>query len=67
MVGAGHCGPAGTSLSRRPVPHFRPQLATDNAFARWDRAHLHMFHLGGVEGLLVDRYWDDPAQQLPRR
>ena len=51
------------------VGQARPQLATatDDAFARWDRAHLHMFDLGGVAGLLIDRYWDDPAQQLPRR
>ncbi len=42
--------------------HSFAQLATaiDDAFARWDRAHLHMFDLGGVEGLLIDRYWDDP-------
>ncbi len=31
-----------------------------DTFARWDRAHLHMFDVGGVEGLLIDRYWDDP-------
>jgi len=42
--------------------HSFAQLATaiDDAFARWDRAHLHMFDLGGGEGLLIDRYWDDP-------
>jgi len=42
--------------------HSFAQLATaiDDAFARWDRAHLHMFDLGGVAGLLIDRYWDDP-------
>jgi hypothetical protein len=42
--------------------HSFAQLATaiDDAFARWDRAHLHMFDLGGGEGLLIDRCWDDP-------
>jgi len=47
--------------------HSFAQLATaiDDAFARWDRAHLHMFDLGGVEGLLIDRYWDEP--QPPQR
>ncbi len=42
--------------------HSFAQLATaiDDAFARWDRAHLHMFDLGGGAGLLIDRYWDDP-------
>jgi hypothetical protein len=42
--------------------HSFAHLATaiDDAFARWDRAHLHMFDLGDVEGLLIDRYWDDP-------
>ncbi|MDQ2737942.1 MAG: plasmid pRiA4b ORF-3 family protein [Actinomycetota bacterium] len=36
--------------------------ATDDAFARWDRAHLHMFDLGEPGGLLVDQYWDDPPE-----
>jgi len=42
--------------------HSFAHLATaiDDAFARWDRAHLHMFDLGDVGGLLIDRYWDDP-------
>lgn len=33
--------------------------AIDEAFARWDRSHLHMFDLGTGRGLLVDRYWED--------
>ncbi len=40
--------------------HSFAQPAIDDAFARWDRAHLHMFDLGDVESLLIDRYWDDP-------
>lgn len=45
--------------------HTFAQLATaiDDAFARWDRAHLHMFDLGEQGGLLIDRYWDDPPEQ----
>ncbi len=45
--------------------HTFAQLATaiDDAFARWDRAHLHMFELGKHGGLLVDRYWDDPPEE----
>lgn len=41
--------------------HSFAQLATaiDDAFARWDRGHLHMFDLGELGGLLVDRFWDD--------
>lgn len=34
--------------------------AIDAAFARWDRAHLHMFDLGDSDGLLIDQNWDDP-------
>src|SRR5207247_33403 len=37
--------------------------AIDDAFARWDRAHLHMFDLGEHGGLLIDRYWDDPPER----
>jgi len=46
--------------------HSFAQLATaiDDAFARWDRAHLHMFDLGGGEGLLIDRYWDASTPAL---
>jgi len=42
--------------------HSFAHLATaiDDAFARWDRAHLHMFDLGESGGLLIDQYWDDP-------
>lgn len=42
--------------------HSFADLATaiDEAFARWDRAHLHMFDLGESGGLLIDPYWDDP-------
>ena len=42
--------------------HSFAHLATaiDDAFARWDRAHLHTFDLGESGGLLIDRYWDDP-------
>lgn len=42
--------------------HSYAQLATaiDDAFARWDRSHLHMFDLSAPGGLLVDGYWDDP-------
>jgi hypothetical protein len=36
--------------------------AIDDAFSRWDRAHLHMFDLGESGGLLVDQYWDDPPE-----
>ncbi len=45
--------------------HTFAQLATaiDDAFARWDRAHLHMFDLGEHGGLLIDRYWDDPPER----
>jgi len=41
--------------------HSFAHLATaiDDAFARWDRAHLHMFDLGESGGLLIDQYWDD--------
>ncbi len=42
--------------------HSFAHLATaiDDAFARWDRAHLHTFDLGESGGLLIDQYWDDP-------
>lgn len=42
--------------------HTFAQLATsiDDAFARWDRAHLHLFDLGERGGLLVDWHWEDP-------
>ncbi|MGI8888293.1 MAG: hypothetical protein ACR2GB_04890, partial [Nocardioidaceae bacterium] len=61
----------GGGLTLRPQPgrmfaaarsHTFAQLAIaiDDAFARWDRAHLHMFELGKQGGLLIDRYWDDP-------
>jgi hypothetical protein len=45
--------------------HTFAQLATaiDDAFARWDRAHLHMFDLGEHGGPLIDRYWDDPPER----
>lgn len=45
--------------------HTFAQLATaiDDAFVRWDRAHLHLFDLGESGGLLVDRYWDDPPER----
>lgn len=45
--------------------HTFAQLATaiDDAFARWDCAHLHMFDLGERGGLLIDRYWDDPPRE----
>ncbi|MEO7844914.1 MAG: hypothetical protein ABIR82_06225 [Nocardioides sp.] len=45
--------------------HTFAHLATaiDDAFARWDRAHLHMFDLGEHGGLLIDQYWDDPPEQ----
>jgi hypothetical protein len=45
--------------------HTFAQLATaiDDAFARWDRAHLHMFDLGEHGGLLIDRHWDDPPER----
>ena len=36
--------------------------AIDDAFARWDRAHLHMFDFGDPAGLLVDQNWEDPPQ-----
>lgn len=44
--------------------HSFAQLATaiDDGFARWDRAHLHMFDLGEHGGLLIDRHWDDPPR-----
>lgn len=44
--------------------HSFADLATalDDGFARWDRAHLHMFDLGEPGGLLVDQYWDDPPE-----
>lgn len=45
--------------------HRFAQLATaiDDAFARWDRAHLHLFELEpDGTGLLIDRYWDDPPE-----
>ena len=52
---------AGTDLRRRPVAQLRPPRDRDrrHAFARWDRAHLHMFDLGESGGLLIDQYWDD--------
>lgn len=42
--------------------HSFAHLATaiDDAFARWDRAHLHMFDLGKWGGLLIGQYWDNP-------
>jgi hypothetical protein len=37
--------------------------AVDDAFARWDRAHLHMFDLGDPAGLLIDQNWEDPHDE----
>ncbi len=37
--------------------------AIDDAFARWDRAHLHMFDLGGPAGVLIDQNWEDPPDE----
>ena len=62
----------GPDLSPRPGrifaaarTHTFAQLATaiDDAFARWDRAHLHMFDLGEHGGLVTDPYWDDPPDE----
>ncbi len=52
---------AGPGPRRRPLSQLR-HLATaiDDAFARWDRAHLHMFDLGTWGGPLIGQYWDDP-------
>lgn len=43
--------------------HSFAQLATaiDDGFARWDRAHLHLFERSGGR-LLTSGYWDDPPE-----
>lgn len=40
-------------------------IAIDDAFARWDRAHLHQFNL--ADGIRVGRPdWDDQGKRPPR-
>ncbi len=40
-------------------------VAIDDAFARWDRSHLHDFRLaGGTRIALPDDEWDEPGARL---
>ncbi len=61
-------GPRPACIFAAARSHTFADLATaiDDAFARWDRSHLHMFELGEQGGLLIDRYWDDDPPEEAR-
>jgi hypothetical protein len=50
----------GRLLLARPGMTFRQlAVAIDDAFARWDRSHLHVFHLADGTRIGVRTPWDD--------
>lgn len=71
VEGAGeHCWPRPGRILAAARTHTFAQLATaiDDAFARWDRAHLCQFDLGdGARVALPDPDWDEPGETLDYR
>jgi hypothetical protein len=50
----------GRVIAAKPTHTFRQLADTINeAFARWDRSHLHLFSLHGGEEILPLAWWDD--------
>jgi len=68
--GGGHCWPRPGRILAAARTHTFAELATaiDDAFARWDRAHLCQFDLAdGARIALPDPDWDEPGETLDYR
>jgi hypothetical protein len=65
-----HCWPRPGRIFAAATDHSFAQLATaiDDAFARWDRSHLHEFELGdGTRIGIAEAEWEAEEPVLDER